>query len=688
MGIVNIIKTNLSKFLGIKNSMSLPNTFLKYGNRGKQMLPDWTEVVMNDFDHYTGYGYAAIKIRSNMVARTALANVRTDTTKKKFTHPYLETIHKSKSFTDYQFWGDISTFLDLEGAYYLMAVRAVSPERVGKVQEFKMLNPYNIRRVMDPNKLEVAGYVETRGGFVREIPKEMIIEIRELNPFSDDKPMAMTDAAKEAQFTLKTSGDYTRNALKGNINAPGIMSNDVALEAEEFQKFTDRVKAHTKGEPIFGNGQGAITWESMQVELSKAALKDINEINRDSLFAVSGVSKTIMGIEQSGTTRETSRVQKELIVENQILPRIQLIIDALNQDYDNNYGKGMDIDQIIVDNPLGVDMDDRDKEVDVEVKELDLYQSLINKGIDNDTASKYVNGEVGLDSLKIKKSDPVIIPPKEEKKESLACTCEHDYEEVFNQIGGGVIQQQQASLQNAIINIDSQLLMSALNRLPSKIKNELSDEGDLITKTDKNNTVRDLSLILTGFYGVVMSLIGKETAKDRSRQYTMPSNFSLDRFVKSYIKETVAKVSESHVDTVSKDIFKIAQEGALDGLSLPQIESLLKTEFTNKMTELRAKVIARTETNRAFTRAQFEADKQFIEQNELTAYKKWITRSSNPCPFCQELASEPAVPFQMNFRSVGSAVKVGDKEYEVEFEDLEAGNAHPNCSCAYELIIK
>ena len=30
---------------------------------------------------------------------------------------------------------------------------------------------------------------------------------------------------------------------------------------------------HTKGEPIFGNGGGAISWNSMQTELSKAALK-------------------------------------------------------------------------------------------------------------------------------------------------------------------------------------------------------------------------------------------------------------------------------------------------------------------------------------------------------------------------------------------------------------------------------
>ena len=41
----------------------------------------------------------------------------------------------------------------------------------------------------------------------------MIIEMAELNPFDEDKPFAMTDAAKDSQFTIKTADDYTRADL-------------------------------------------------------------------------------------------------------------------------------------------------------------------------------------------------------------------------------------------------------------------------------------------------------------------------------------------------------------------------------------------------------------------------------------------------------------------------------------------
>jgi hypothetical protein len=687
---INNLRNSIKGFLKV-NSMSLPDLFLKYGSRGKNMLPDWTEVMMHDKDHYTGYGYASIVIRANMAAKIALENIRTESIKENFIHPYLTAITTSKTFSDYQFWHDISTYLDLEGVYYLMAVRAFDNNRIGTVKEFKLLNPYNIRRVIDSNTLEVAGYIETRKGLIREIPKEMIIEMRELNPFSEDSPYAITDAAKEAQFTLKTSSDYTRHALRNNINAPGIISTDVALTDEEFANFIERVRNHTKGEPIFGNGQGAITYENMQLELSKSALRDINEINRDALFATTGVSKTIMGIEQSGTTRETSRVQKELSIENHILPRIQMILDALNQDYINHYSDYNNSKaELVVDNPLAIDQDALLKEIDVKKKRLELYTYLINKGIDNETAAKYANGEIDLEMLDIKPFEfPEPITEPQTEKESVKKNSFNIEEEK-----SGLIQEQEGALQNAIVNIDSQLVRVALDNLPKVIKNIAKDKqvnfslSDLIPFKIKKETMKELLTSLTIFYGISLNLKGQETSRKREAEFALLSDFKLDKKVKSWINNTSDKVSLSHINTISDDIYKIARDGALKGLSVPQIQSVLTTEFSGPITENRAKTIARTETNRAFTRGQYEADRQFLKYNDLTAYKKWVTRSDNPCPFCQQLASEPPVPFGKAFRDLDGKVKVGEEELNIDFETLEAGNAHPNCACAYELIIK
>lgn len=698
--ILNNIRIKIASLINpTNNSMSLPKSFLRYGN--KKMFPNWTDVEISDRDLYSGYSYAAIRNRSNKVAKTAIDYVYTDSNDDKM-HPYLQLIDTSQTFSVYQFWNTISTYLDLEGVFYLMAVRSVitsdtGVSRYGYVKEFKLLNPYNIRRVLDKDTMTVAGYVETKSGMSREIPPEMIIDIRELNPFSDNEPFALTDALKESQFTLKTSGDYTRHTLKHNINAPGILTTDVILDDKEFTNFVERVKSHTKGEPLFGNGSGAINWSDMNIDLSKAALKDINEQNRETLFSVAGMSKTTMGIEQSGVTRETSKTQSDLLIEYHILPRIQLIIDALNQDYKTKYNDEYIRNEykIVVQDPTANDMDKSIKQVDLSDSKLELYNKLLLLGYDQETASQYVNDEIGVDLLP-EVELPKIEIPKDEAENKIQKN-KLDFKEKQKK---GLIQQQQGALQNAVVNIETELVADFINgvrKLTAKTVNDITSETtpeDFVTKTEKKDRVDDLAVVLLGFYGVIMNWKGSEVMRLRTTKYSLGGDFSFGNSIKSYIKNISKKVAQRHIDTVMDDLYKIAYEAAQKGMSQVEIINEIKNKYSYDISETRAKVVARTETNRAFTRAQYEADSQFIEQNDLQGkvFKKWHTRSDHPCEFCRALEQEGMIPFDQPFRGLGTTVTVGkgkkSKSMDVDFESVEAGNLHPNCSCDYELVIK
>lgn len=707
-----------------KNSLgtNLARDFLRNGNR-KPMTPDWTQIIMDDRDLYTGYAYAAIKQRANTVARVAGDYLRTDAKKEileeankkeeSVTHPYLDILDTSRTFSNSQFWYQISSYLDLEGVYYLMAIRNSDGERVGNIQEFKMLNPYNVRRVLSKDQLEVTGYVENRGGMIREIPKELIIEIRDFNPFDENANFAMTDAAKEAQFTMKTAGDYTRHALRNNINAPGILTTDVILPPADFENFKARVTNHTKGEPLFGNGAGAIKWDSMNIELSKASLDRINEINRDSLFAAAGVSKTILGIEQSGTTRETARVQKDLNMENQILPRIQLIIDALNQDYKNYYPVEYDKTNyiIVVDNPLATDHESDIKEAEASSKRLDIYTQLINKGFDDQLAAKYASGEIELSDLGEPANEPVVpvVPGKPEDEaddktdENSACGHDHDLPSTINnqlnENQQGLVQQQQGALRNIVLGVETRLTAAVIDRIGRR-KNaiEYEDESDIVYKKDKREAIQELEAMLAAFYSVILPIFGKQVLNRRIKETGKMAFYKLNKSSRTYIADIARKVSEQHVETVLTDMLVAAREMALEGEGIDGIQRAIRKKFSEVVSKTRAETIARTETNRAFTRAQFEADKQFIEQNDLEGkvFKKWVVRSDNPCPFCNALAAEPAIPFEQNFRDLGDVLTVTEGEgaetkvskLPINFEALEAGNAHANCSCAYQLIIE
>lgn len=686
---LNNLRKTLANFIApIRNSMTLPQQFLRYGNR-RPMTPDWTQVLMSDEDLYSGYSYAVIRNRATAVMTIAEENIKTESEleDEDFTHPYLDAIDLSPTFPNDKFWYDISTYLDLEGVYYLMVIRADDGKRTGAIKEFKLLNPYHIKRIINEETLEVEGYIETRAGLIREIPPSMIIEMRELNPFHPNKPFAMTDAAKETQFTIKTADDYTRHTLKHNINAPGILSTDVILETENFENFKKRVTDHTKGEPLFGNGHGAITFDSMNIDLSKAALKDVNEIQSQRLLSIGGVSKTMMGIEQSGTTRDTARVQKDLMLEFQTIPRIKLILSALNQDYKNKYPDEYAKNKatLTVMNPSKTDHDADLKAAEVNQKRYDLYSALVNRGVDYPTAARYAEGEMSLEDIPITPQEAPVIDPKADPKAK---------DEPVNSLAVNsvdLIKQQEGSLLNAIANIDQKVVASCILRIESaKQKNDYEEELDVITQRDKKGYINDLELVLAGFYGVVMSLQGGQTMRDRTGEYSMPGHFSFDRSIKNYIKVMSNKAADSHINTIVKDVLKSAQESALAGKSLREIVSEIRLKYSQTISKSRAEVIAKTETNRAFTRAQFDSDRQFIKQNKLTgrAYKKWRTRSSNPCAFCQSLADEAPIPFDQAFRDLGGTIDADGKVLDVSYETLEAGNAHPNCFCTYDLIIK
>lgn len=390
--------------------------FLRYGNRSNPtMRQDWSQVEMSDQDMYTGYSYAAINKRANRAAvlgknflYTKAAQAVMDAAKSKeqdVTHPYLPLISESKEFSENEFWREISTYLDLEGIYYLMAVRAIGVNSkgetyVGAIQKFVLMNPYEVRRVKKEATGELGGYIESKDGLIREIPKELVIEIRLLNPFKKDIPYSMTDAAKENQFTMKQAGDYTRHSIKGNINSPGAITTDVVLEDHIFDNFVSRIQNHSKGEPLYGNGSGAINWQSMQIDLDKAALDKINEIHRSTLFAVSGTSKTMMGIEESGTGREVSKTQKDDFTENTVMPQIENIIDALNLDYRRWYPEWeKNKYEIALDNPLESDREAELKDIEIREKEYEMTNKLMSLGYEYELAAKYAHGEISLQEL-------------------------------------------------------------------------------------------------------------------------------------------------------------------------------------------------------------------------------------------------------------------------------------------------
>lgn len=399
------------------NSSDIGNAFLRYGRRPKMPL-SIDDPIMSDEDMYTGYGYAVIERRANRAVILGTDYTYTKSTKKDGSsseHPYLKLINDSLDFTAEDFWYEYARYMDLEGVFYILAVRAVTKQtmsngytKVSNVKNFELLNPYKVRRIFN-REGQLGGYIENRDdGMVREIPKEMIIEVMKKNPVDRKKPYSLIDAAGDAQFVLKQAADYQRKSIKNNINAPGLITSDIIMDDYEFENFKQRVKEHTQGEPLFGNGPSAISYQDTSIDLNKSALSDVNANNRDQLISVGGTSKNQLGLDQSGTGRETASVQKDDFTENAIMPVVKKMIGALNLDYKRYYPDdfvkyGY---EIALKNPLSTDYDNVQKEIETAQAQLTFKNTLMAAGYEEDIATQFVMGEIDLAALGMPTLEP------------------------------------------------------------------------------------------------------------------------------------------------------------------------------------------------------------------------------------------------------------------------------------------
>jgi 2'-5' RNA ligase len=162
--------------------------------------------------------------------------------------------------------------------------------------------------------------------------------------------------------------------------------------------------------------------------------------------------------------------------------------------------------------------------------------------------------------------------------------------------------------------------------------------------------------------------------------------------------EIASALRSQYKDASFEELLKGVRQSALAGAEHDSLVKAIRQEYS-QITKVRASVIAKTETNRAFTMSQYEADRQFLDQNGLTeqAYKKWVCRGPNPCVYCLAKQAEPPIPFGQPFAKIGDVVEArstaGDgtvkvHKFKITYETVQAGDIHPNGNCGYELEVR
>ena len=424
------------------NSLSIADWF-NIGKKKGRMLNNSAEVEIEKEHLYRGYGYGIINATTNSGVNAAEGNIRTTCSTlqreilaksdDQIVHPYIKLWQNSPYFSEYDFWTKYFTYIQLKGEFFIYMnrkklsgadkYRAGTKNLCSRTAYMKILNPYEMSPKEWDDEGNVTEWVRTiknphaGGNDLKQVYKDYeIIHVQKFNPWKDNEPYSLLDATKENLYTLENAQDFTRHALVNNQNSPGLLSvnGDFATQ-EDFDNYIAMLKNHEEGELIVAAGNAETKYQEMTQNLDGASQERIRGIERDEMIATTGMSKSILGIETTGLTRDVAATQKLTFTERTVVPYIKLLIETLNYDYRTKYAGDFLIDKYIlrVTIPSVGDKAQEMKELEIREEEYNMVQRYVDRGYTRKSAAQYVRGEIDVEQLQLEKGDKSRLSPQE-----------------------------------------------------------------------------------------------------------------------------------------------------------------------------------------------------------------------------------------------------------------------------------
>lgn len=681
---------------------------------------------------YQGYIFGAIKKTRNQVAAILTNNIEVydpsqgnpkDAPALDDRHPYQDAIDAAP-MDNTLFYAGIATYLMVLGEAFLDAgLRTMQAGNIKDTQVLELMQSNQVARTYN-NDGELVSYKWTEklpNGIEKKhyyVPSN-IIPIIDLNPWDLRKGYGMIRPIVDKVALENMATKLQTSTLANGIKAPGIISSKEKLESDDYDDLKAKVNERytsndmeLAGTPIVTNG-GFLDYKSLLEDLDKLAMVKIRNMNRDAFFAALSVSKTILGIEESGTTRETSRVQREQFILDACMPLAETILSALNQDYINNYPvsykqKKLKMRAVA---PIEKDLEQEKAEADVDKLRAETFKTYIDAGMDPQQAAKKAG-------IPLEENETIIISVKpvnnkiELTPEQLAAIGRNSGQPAAAPVINNHIHQHDHAeigqvAKNKLSAKEVEKINKAEGELRMTVKKLDGDLGQLYVKQVNNVEQADeqaykeaLTNALLAYYAVAMPLYARDRLKRNAQDFDVDlSSFNFNEGVREIVRARLAKVANSHFAEIDEHLTQIITNGTRDSLSRADIIKQVQAAISNEVETWQVERLVQTETSNAFNQATFLADKQFVLDNGYTgrAYKEWRTNSPRPCPFCINQAMRGRIPLDEEFLTVGSVAEgvktladgsSKDVYYPVRFVDVDAGGLHPNCRCDYTLVIE
>lgn len=575
-----------------------------------------------------GYLYAALNFRKESFAEYAEENiVCEDKHNQGLKHPYLELIENSKVEDEYEFWRDLINDYDMTGEAFIFLLRRVvyeeggepglkkKPTHIGMPTAIEQLDSKRMT-ILRNARNQIVGYRERLdGNHVREFLPEQIIRIYNKHPLDPERVLSVFDACKDYQYTINKGSEFAQSALLNNTNTPGIVSTETTMTQEEYDNLVSRLNGHEPGKWIVTDGASKLNYTPMSQDLDAVALPDLTEVNRQTIFAVTGTSKTILGIEESGTTRDTAKVQEQKFTKRTIKPLVKRFLSALNYDYRVSYPERYKIQQLKLVLKSGVDA----------AEELELYAAqktlfddtleIIYSGYDAESAQQFMNGEIDFTEMRVDGHDADEIDDESEDQDGNPDTdagrdggngsgsddspssssnglteqeldvvdvenqTQHIHDEVItdNYIDkalrkhfvegqlteyGTQVKTKAIKAKNDLLKTVRKIQLEAVKDAANHLEKNEFDYRDIRSDEQEESIFQKLFNAFKKYWLFMVPLIGRERLFENKEDLGLEADINLlgTKSVQNYIKDIAKKEAESHTKTIYDSILEASNK--------------------------------------------------------------------------------------------------------------------------------
>lgn len=616
------VPNNNSRPQAVDNSIA--NDFLRRGAVKAKNLIDLDQ----KFEPETtikGYLYAALERRKEVFAEYAEENiVSEDKNSKTLMHPYLRLIENSKVEDEYEFWRDLVNDYDMYGEAFIFILRRVVYDKT-ETKPGEKLVPTHIGTPtaiiqLDANKMtilrnssnEIIGYREqVDSTHVRNYLPEQIIRIYNKHPLNPDQPLSVFDACKDYQYTINKGSEYSQAALVNSTNTPGIVSTESVLTQEEYDNLIARINGHESGKFIITDGASKLQYTSVANHLEETALPSLNDVNRQTIFAVTGTSKTVLGIEESGTTRETARVQERQFINRTIRPLVKRFLSALNFDYRTNYPDEYKISGVKMVLANASDPAEDKEKLETQRMFFDDAMEIVYSGFEKESAQQFLNGEIDFTELKVDGNDAEEIEeesedggPDEDNNDSnddskdpqddsgsggvttqqledihIENLTEHHHDEInddyvdkalqhlivdgeYTEYGKVVKAQTLKAKENLLKEVRTAQL-DAIKGAASRLAVNNFTFSDVRTEDEEDDLLKRLFNAFRKYWLAIVPVIGRERLAEDRENLGLEANINLlgTGAIQKFINSISQREAESHSKTIYNDILNAANRG-------------------------------------------------------------------------------------------------------------------------------